>query len=475
MLVAFRKVASMFRFAAFDTSNESGRSMERYRRAALTTLVSVGARGISILTSLITVPLTLNYLGVERYGVWVTVSSMITMLGLADLGIGNGLLNAIAGASGRDDQAESARVVSSGFIALALIAAGIVSFFLVLYPVIPWARVLNLQSAQATAEAGPVVAVLVITFVCGMPLSIVSKVRRAYQEGFIDSLWGIAGSISGLLAVLVAVRMQAGLPALALSMAGAPLLCVAANGVWLFYREYPWLRPRWTNASAGVARGLLSVGGYFFILQVAGAVAYQSDSIVLAQVMGPQYVAQYAVPMKIFMLVPSILGVAFISLWPAYTEALARGDHSWVWRTFLRSVKIAFVVSLPVSGILVIVAGPLLMAWVGPAIHPGRSLLLAAGTWAVVNAVSVAISMYFNGIGVLRFQAIVSVLMMFANVILSIALTNRLGVSGVLWGSVVAQVVFILLPSTIYLYRHRPTARSLATAQFTDSTNARVL
>src|SRR5436190_24204717 len=98
-----RKALSVLSFRAFDASTAEGRSMERYRRAALATFAAFGARGIQILTSIVTVPLTLHYLGLERYGMWMTISSTIAMFTFADLGIGNGLLNAIADAHGRRD------------------------------------------------------------------------------------------------------------------------------------------------------------------------------------------------------------------------------------------------------------------------------------------------------------------------------------------------------------------------------------
>jgi len=68
MASIIRRGLSLLRRESFDTSDESGRSKERYRRAAFTTLASIGARGIAILTSLITVPLTLHYLGADATG-----------------------------------------------------------------------------------------------------------------------------------------------------------------------------------------------------------------------------------------------------------------------------------------------------------------------------------------------------------------------------------------------------------------------
>ena len=70
----------------------------RFRRVGLTTASSIAARGISFATSLITVPLTLHYLGAERYGLWATLSSIIALASFADLGLVNGLLNALASA-----------------------------------------------------------------------------------------------------------------------------------------------------------------------------------------------------------------------------------------------------------------------------------------------------------------------------------------------------------------------------------------
>src|SRR5438874_4896071 len=138
-----RKALSVLTFRAFNASSAEGRSKERYRRAALSTFAAFGARGIQILTSIVTVPLTVHYLGLERYGMWMTISSTIAMFSFADLGIGNGLLNAIADAHGRGDRKAAATYVSSAFFALIALAAIAGIGFAAGYPLVPWARVFN--------------------------------------------------------------------------------------------------------------------------------------------------------------------------------------------------------------------------------------------------------------------------------------------------------------------------------------------
>ena len=45
-------------------------------------------KGISIIVSLVIVPLTLNYLNPTEYGVWLTLSSIMTWINLFDIGLG---------------------------------------------------------------------------------------------------------------------------------------------------------------------------------------------------------------------------------------------------------------------------------------------------------------------------------------------------------------------------------------------------
>lgn len=446
-----RRGLRFIRSGSHDLSVASGRSKERYRRAGLSTVASIAARGIQVLTSLVTVPLTLHYLGSQRYGMWMVMSSLIAMLGFADLGIGNGLLNAISGAYGRDDRGEAARYVSSAFFALVAISLLVLAAFTVVYAIVPWGRVFNVDMPLAVAESGPAVAVLLLSFVVGMPLSVISRVRAGYQEGFIDSAWIVAGNLLSLALVLLAVAARGGLPVLVLAMAAGPLLATAMNGVELFWRRLPWLRPRWTAASRTAAYAVLGTGLYFFVLQIAGAVAYQSDSLVLAQVLGPDAVAQYAIPMKLFMLVPTAMGLLFVSLWPAYAEAFSRGDWKWTMVTLRRSIWMGVLIGVPSSVALVAVGKPLIRLWVGSSVEPTTLLLAAAGTWAALTCVGGAFATFLNGAGILRLQVVLAVLMMTGNLALSILLTMRIGVSGVIWGSVVAQVVFVIVPLTAYL------------------------
>jgi len=198
---------------------------------------------------------------------------------------------------------------------------------------------------------------------------------------------------------------------------------------------------------------VVRTGLLFLVLQVAMAVAFESDTIVLAQILGAAAVATFAVTFKLFMIGPMLLGFVLMPLWPAYADALARGDGMWVRRTLRWTMTLAFAVTVPVSAILLVAGTPLIHAWAGDSITPPTDLKVALAVWTVLLGISGALAMFLNGVGAIRFQAICATAMMVTNIVLSIALTKAVGMEGVVLGSIAAQTVCTLVPCSIYARR----------------------
>jgi O-antigen/teichoic acid export membrane protein len=79
--------------------------------------------------------------------------------------------------------------------------------------------------------------------------------------------------------------------------------------------------------------------------------------------------------------------------------------------------------------------------------------------WVTIVSVQMPLSMLLNGAGVVRFQVVAASCMALANLALSITLAHSIGISGPVWGSVVAYLVCTGVPSVLYL-RYRFTWRS---------------
>jgi len=448
-----RELASHVRWSAFETSTPEGRAKERHRRAALTGVAAGLAKIIAVSTSLVTIPTALHYLGTERFGLWMTISSVVALLGFADFGIGNGVLNAVAEAHGKEDTQEIRRAVESGFALLAAIAALGMAVFVFTYHWVDWARLFNVTSEVARRESGPAMAAFVVCFALSIPLGVVQRLQLGLQEGFLTNLWQLGGSVAGLLGVLLFIHLRLGLPWLILALAGAPVTAALTNTLVFFGSMRPDLRPCFRLVSGAAVRKIAKLGFLFFVLQAAVAIAYSSDNFVVARMLGPEAVTRYSVTAKMFSLIPLGLSMFLGPLWPAYGEAIARGDVVWVRKTLVRSMATAVLLAACAAGLLVTFGPEILRVWIHRPISPPFALLLGLGLWSVMDAAGVSVAMFLNGANVVLPQVIVASIFALGCLGLKIFLVRRLGMVGVPWATLIAYTGLSAFPSLFIVPR----------------------
>lgn len=432
---------------------------DRYRRAAVTAGAAFVARGISLSVTLLTVPLTLSYLGPARFGVWVTITSVAALATFFDLGLGNGLLNAVTRSltGGSPDRAR--REVASAFWMLVVIGLGSLAAYAVSTRFVSWSMIVAAGGVAPSAEVESALGVILGCYFVGLPLGTAAQIRFARQEGWTVHLAATLGNVVAVAALLLVISVRGDLPTLALAMGLPTLVAAAGHALVVFVRVAPDLRPRVRAFDRGTAIRLLRAGGQFFVIQLAIIVAFNSDAVIVAQLVGPRGVAEYGVVARLFAIPIGLVALGLAPLWPAYGEAAARGDEVWIRRT-LRATTMWAIVGGGIGAIgIVIAARPLIALWVGGEVDPAFALILGFGVWVVLNAAGTSVAMFLNGLGNIRLQALSAVAMAGTNVLLSVALTARFGVAGVIWGTVLSYGGLTILPMVVYvrrILRHLP-------------------
>ena len=438
------------RAGAGDAASARGR--ERARRAALTGFTSILAKVVVLATTIISVPLTFRYLGLDRYGLWMTMTSFVLFLGFADLGVGNGLAAAVAEAHGREDEGQAQRQVSCGFFLLCSLGLSFLLLFAALYPFISWARVYGTSTPLAGHEAGPATAVLMLCTALSMPLGTVLRVQMGYQQGFVGDLWNAGGNALALIGILFVTRVGGGLPALVMAVAGAPVLATALNWGVQFFRVRPWLRPQLRLFDRETAFRLAAVGGLFFVQQCFGLIYYVSDNIVIARTMGSAQVAQFAVMQRIFSM--GLLAQYFmVPLWPAIGEAIARRDFAWAHRIIRRAMALSLGLGSCCALVLLFASGYLMKRWSGVNVGGIDPLRVGFAVWVVLVGYIAAMNAILNQPAVM-----VRHLKLFgAGALVSLALkiffARHGSLSGVVWGTILGYGVVYIVPATRLAFR----------------------
>lgn len=100
---------------------------------------------IAIFVSLALVPLTINFVSSEQYGIWLTVSSIVGWMSYFDIGFANGFRNKYAEAKANGDMLLARKYVSTTYVLLGIIFSVVAILALVINQFLDWGKILNLS------------------------------------------------------------------------------------------------------------------------------------------------------------------------------------------------------------------------------------------------------------------------------------------------------------------------------------------
>ena len=388
---------SVEKLKAILKSSEN-RGIERYRRAGITASSSFVAKALNILISFLSVPLTIHYLGSERYGVWLTISSLLTWMALTDFGLsGNALVNVLAESSGKEDTEAARQFTASAFWVLSGISAITGLAAAVAFHWISWRGVFNVTTATPTHELNVACAMTLAIFILGFPLSLQYSIYSAYQDGYLANVWSIATNAFALAALVVVSRFHGGLPQLVFAMAGTRTLVAMANNVYLF-RRYHWLVPYPSAVRWNCIERLFKLGGKYMVTQLAALGIYQSQPMIITQMLGPASVVIFVVSYKIITLPMDLIYMATQPFIAAFGEARARGDWAWIRNAYKRSTWISTGVGFTLVALMALIAKPLIRKWATAAAVPSTSFIVWLSVYVMVGIALMATSQLLSGV-----------------------------------------------------------------------------
>ncbi len=423
-----------------------GDSQRRYVRLMQATLSSVAGKGISIGISFFSVPLTIGYLGAERYGVWMTISAMLAWLTIADLGMGNGLTNAISEAYGKERPDLAQVYVATTFWLLVVVTLIFGCIIAVCWSWIDWVAIFNVESIQAQAETPPAIALAIVITLLNLPLSIVARIYGAYQEGATANYWLAVGNIASLLALIAVTQTQSGLVWLVAAFSGTLLLVTLGSAVWLFGWHKPWLRPRISAVRYDSSRKILRAGGMFFAVQIAVLLIFQTDNLIIAHYLGASQVTPYSVTWRLFSYTTFLQVLIFPAVWPAYAEAFAQKDVAWIKRTLRMNLVLSVLSTLVLVLLLLFFGTRFIEIWAGRDAVPPFSLMIWMGSWNIIFAIMSSTACVLNASGHIKGQMIYGILTAVVNIVLSVIFVGIFGITGVISATVLSYLFCSMIP-----------------------------
>ena len=157
-------------------------SKERTRNYLHQIKGAVVYKAMAMLASFLAIPIMIRHLGQEQFGVWSSFLTVMSWIIFFDLGVGNGLRNKVAEALARNDKAEAAHYIASGYSLIGLIALVLWALVTGLSFFVHWQAVFNTQAIAETTLRQAVqiaVAFAVLNFWMGLVSALIGAVQKS--------------------------------------------------------------------------------------------------------------------------------------------------------------------------------------------------------------------------------------------------------------------------------------------------------
>jgi O-antigen/teichoic acid export membrane protein len=416
---------------------------------------NVGATIAYTALSLLSAPAYLHFLGVNQYGIFVLLTTVIAPLGMLNMGMGQAAVKYIAESLARKQPKEANAYLQGTFLTTGVLGTlGVLA--VVLAARVLTTRVFSFNHAdQQIAYAG--VPWVALTWLLSQLAAQFTAVPSAMQR---YSIVSTGTTICG------AVTMGMGLMALWL---GGNLLTVlevrtaatfATTLCWGFVakRLLPSLGLRLTITRATLAK-CMHFGVWQSIATAGGMVSSNADKAILGMYLSDVAVGLFAIPQMMVGVTYSLTNKAAEVLLPAVSEIDSTAGRE---RSFWVTIRVGWILSLITTGAmgcLVIMGNDVLRLYLGRALMAScGSLLALIAITAMGSSSSPALMQYLLGIGDTKRTALIAVCSGVVNVAGALLLVRRFGLNGAAWADLVA--IFLVRPM-MHLLIWRGSARSV--------------
>lgn len=397
------------------------------------------------------VPLTIKFLDTENYGIWLTLSSFIAWFSFFDIGLGNGLRNKFAEAKAKGDMRLAQAYVSSAYFTIGAVSLGLMIVFLGLNFIIDWTKVFN-ANESLQKDLGLLMPIVFSFFCLQLVTKLITTIYTADQNHSMQGKINFFTQAGSLLAIwLMTLTAKSSLLLFGIVFSALPVFILLALNIFAFKGIYKNYKPKIILWRREYLRSIFGLGFVFFIVQISGIVLYSTDNVIISNLFTPADVVPYNIAHKYFSI--SIIGFNIIAApyWSSITEAYHKNEFDWILKAMKSLKKIVYVFATAILG-MVLLSDTFYEFWLNSKVSVSHPVTFLIALFFVLSLYVTPYTIFLNGTGKIRLQALQGVIMAIINIPLSLLLAKvfDLGVPGVILSTLICFMPSVILSQLQY-------------------------
>lgn len=419
----------MFDFIFRKLGVESFRTKNIYKHAG----ASFFYKGGTVLANFMLVPLSIDYLNNEQYGIWLTLSSFIAWFSFFDIGLGNGLRNKFAEAKARGENKLAQAYVSTTYYTIGCISLIALVSFLLLNQLVDWSVVFNTKS-ELRDELNILLPVVFSFFCIQLVVKLITTIYQADQHHSIQGKIQFFAQALSLFIIWILTKTDgSSLLIFGTLFSVLPVVILFCFNLIAFNTTYKNFKPKFEFWKRKYLKEITGLGFNFFVIQIAAIILFSTDNFIISQLFGPEEVVPYNVSFKYFSIIIMVYSIIISPYWSSFTEAFTTGDYEWIKNSVNTIQKYWLLIPLILIG-MVFISDWFYYLWLGDKVKVPLDLSIIMAVYALLTTFNMIYVNFINGVGKIKIQLITALLSIIINIPLSIYLAKylELGSTGVI-------------------------------------------
>lgn len=417
--------------------------MEKNKKIYLLTLYSNLIKTIIIsLIGIITVPIYLKYFGVEKYGIWSVINSIMIYLSMSNLGL-NAAVSILMNKNSNYQVKLKIFMKSLKIMGIIIPLITIILYELNIF--IPnWIDILNIKK-NFINEMKLVTIIMILFILLNIPFSLISSALVGFQKNYIENLFCIINSIMNFIGILIIVKLKKNLIFL-VTVIGfinlfINLIKIIYFKIYIINKERKDYTINITEKNNDISYRVILITGFRCLLgSIASMIVLNTDNIVISKVIGVRYVSSYSITFKLYTLIFTVIYIFNSSIIPLIGREIE--NDSFIRKTYLKTYYgITILGGLVWIGAVAILK-IIIYLWTGKEGYAGEGVVFFLGAYSYIFAIVNLNYIMINSFNYIKGIAIITWLEGGTNLIISILLAKNYGLTGVAIGTFLGTFLF---------------------------------
>lgn len=366
---------------------------------------------VMILTNLIAfllMPIVISYLDVTKYGIWLTINSVLAWVFLFDLGLSGGLRTRLAQALAKNEIEDANILINTAYAFLTIIMLILCLLYYLISPFVNWVKIFNAPS-NLTNELNMLMMVVVLFFLLRFILQIINGIYTAIQKNSIINIMSLFTQLLSLVSILLFAKwINGSLFWIGFIYSISPLIVLIIGNI-IFFNNYTDFKLSLKYIKLSALKRILNIGIYEFIDQIAFIILMSATNLIIAQVTSPGAVVPYHVTMRIFGIFLTVYTLATNPLIPAFTEAYTIDDFSWI-KNVLKKINQLYIICALGVILMIPLSKPIFNFLVKGKVQMSYSLTIIIVTLTLLRMFGAVYTKFLTGCGKVRLIGISSII-----------------------------------------------------------------